>query len=105
MAIIVGPSSDAIHFGMTDVRLFLVAANKSRTSGQPWSDDDYDVHDGTAAAQVVGRIYCARHGAGDQWFWTITTTPSSAANNGYAGTREAAMATLKTRWVMLRDGE
>jgi len=87
---------------MTNVRLFLVSANKSRPSGQPWSDDDYDVRDGAADGPLVGRIYRAGHRAGDQWFWAITTTPSSAANNGYAATREAAMVALKARWTALK---
>jgi len=90
---------------MTPARLYLISANKSRPSGQPWSDDDYDVRDGTAAGPVIGRIYRAGHRAGDQWFWTITTTPSSAANSGYAATREAAMAALKARWMSLWDKE
>lgn len=88
-----------------EARLFLVSANKSRRSGQPWDPDDYDVHDGAAAAKVIGRICRARHRAGDQWFWGITTTPSSGANNGYAATREAAMAALKARWMALMGRE
>jgi hypothetical protein len=28
---------------MTDVRLYLVSASKSRPGGVQWSDDDYDV--------------------------------------------------------------
>jgi len=86
---------------MTAVRLYLISANKSRPSGQPWDVDDYDVRDGAADGPVVGRICRARHRASAQWFWGITTTPCLGANNGYAGTREAAMAALKVRWTPL----
>ena len=82
-----------------------LSANRSRSSGQPWDADDYDVRHSAADGPIVGRIYRARHRAGDQWFWGITTTPSSGANNGYAGTREAGMAALKARWGSLRSPE
>jgi hypothetical protein len=61
---------------MTNIRLFLVSANKRRSSGKAQPADDYDVHDGAAAARVVGRIYRAGHGSDEQWFWSITTAPS-----------------------------
>ncbi len=40
-----------------DVTLFLIAAHKSRPSGQPWSDDDFDVCEGAPDGRVIGRIY------------------------------------------------
>ena len=89
---------------MTNIRLFLVSANRRRPGGKRRSADDYDVHDGAAAARVVGRVCRAGDRLGEQWFWSITSAPSSAANNGYAGTREAAMAALKARWVALSGG-
>ncbi len=40
---------------MSDLRLYLVSAHRSRDSGR-WPDDDYDVRLGAADGQVIGRI-------------------------------------------------
>lgn len=86
---------------MTPARLYLISANKSRPSGQPWSDDDYDVHVGAAVARVIGRIYRAPNRAGDPWFWGLNRFPSSAANSGYAPSLDEAKARFRTRWEVL----
>jgi hypothetical protein len=64
------------------------------------SPDDHDVRDGAADGPVIGRIYLSPARQQDPWFWGITLFPASAADSGFAGTREEAMAKLKVRWVM-----
>jgi hypothetical protein len=85
---------------MTDDRLFLVSANKSRSGGVQWDADDYDVRDGGADGPVIGRIYRSTQSPeATPWFWTIIETPVTTADRDYAETREAAMAALKARWI------
>jgi hypothetical protein len=85
---------------VTDVRLYLIVANKSR-SGGPWSSDDYDVRDGARDRPVIGRIFRSTQAPeATRWFWTIIETPVTAADRDYAETREAAMAAFKARWIM-----
>jgi hypothetical protein len=85
---------------LSDRPLFLVSANKSRLSGQPWPDDDYEVRDGAADGPVIGRIYKQDFSpSGTPWFWGLLILPAMAADRGTAETREAAMAELKARWL------
>lgn len=88
---------------MSEPRLYLVSAKKSRRSGD-WSPDDYDVHDGAAAGAVIGRIYLSTSRQQGPWFWSISLFPASAAETGFAGTREEAIAKLKARCVGRRLG-
>jgi hypothetical protein len=84
---------------MTDGRLFLVSANKSRPGGLQWDADDYDVRAAAADGPVVGRIYRSTQSPeATPWFWTIIETPVTTADRDYAETREAAMAAFKARW-------
>jgi hypothetical protein len=77
--------------------LQLVRASKSRPS-DTWSDDDYDVFDGT---RHMGRIvwsYFVPHER--PWVWSITSRfPQSLADRRAAVSREAAMAEFKASWL------
>jgi hypothetical protein len=74
---------------MTEPRLFLVSANKSRSSAQ-WSDDDYDVRDGTATGRVIGRIYkLSVAPTGKWWWWRLMLFPAMTTDRGTAETRDA----------------
>ena len=77
--------------------LILVHASKSRPSGT-WSDDDYDVQDGSAT--VVGRIFRATATPpGRPWFWMITERALQRPTAlGYAASCEEAMAAFKQAW-------
>jgi hypothetical protein len=82
---------------MTIGGLIFKRASAGRTSGQ-WSDDDYDV---LADGNVVGRILKSRVAPRESpWFWTLVygyhrdRTPT----DGYAATREDAMAAFKKSW-------
>jgi len=71
-------------------------AKFSRPSGQ-WQDEDYDV---LADGKVVGRIYedaSASTPPDMRWFWSITAIVPAVPNltNGYAATREEAMAKFR----------
>jgi len=77
--------------------LFLKRAALSRPSGE-WNDDDFDV---LANGEVVGRIFKANAApVGASWMWTLAfghhedRTPTQ----GYAATREAAMAGFARSW-------
>jgi hypothetical protein len=86
-----------------DVRLYLVSANKSRPSGQPWSDDDFDVREGAADGLVVGRIYKQGHSpSGRSWFWSLLLFPARPDDSGTKETRKAAMVALKAQWLKRR---
>jgi hypothetical protein len=81
------------------VQLVLKRTKFSRPSGQ-WQDEDYDV---LADGQVVGCILesGSRFGSPElQWRWSIITivpgTPG--VTNGYAATREEAMAKFRAAW-------
>jgi hypothetical protein len=85
---------------MSKRQLFLISANQSRLSGQPWPHNDYDVRDGAADGPVIGRIYKQDFSpSGTPWFWGLLMYPAMAADRGMAETREAAMAELKARWL------
>jgi hypothetical protein len=77
--------------------LILKRASVPRPSGQ-WSDADFDV---LADDKLVGRIMkSAVPPPGLPWFWTLVygyhrdRTPT----DGYAATREDAMAAFKKSW-------
>jgi hypothetical protein len=78
-------------------QLILKHASNSRPSGK-WSEDDYDV---LADGAVVGRILKS-HAApvGSPWFWTLAYGYHRDRRpiDGYAATREAAMAAFKKSW-------
>jgi hypothetical protein len=85
---------------MTEARLYLVPANKSRPPGVQWSADDYDVRDGAPDGYVIGRIYKHSHApTGKWWFWALNLFPAVAADSDSADTREAAMPALKAQWL------
>jgi hypothetical protein len=86
---------------MSECQLFLISANKSRLSGQPSPDDDYDVRYGSKQGPVIGRIYKKTFSPSDRlWFWTVNCfVPAQAADTGDAATREDAIAELKARWI------
>jgi hypothetical protein len=78
------------------LQLILKRASLSRPSGE-WNDDDFDV----LAGVVVGRIFhAAASPVGSPWMWTLAfghhedRTPTQ----GYAATREAAMAAFAKSW-------
>src|SRR5262249_265693 len=64
-----------------------------------WQDEDYDV---LADRKVVGRIYedaSASTPPGMRWFWSIMIVPAvSNLTNGYAATRDEAMAEFRAGW-------
>lgn len=73
------------------------------STGEPWREDDYEVHDGEGC---VGRIVltAASFTAGrDQpWFWSITCKiPNEPTDRGNAASREEVMATFKVRWMVV----
>jgi hypothetical protein len=85
-------------------KLYLISANKSRPSGQPWSDDDYDVREGSPDGRLVGRIYrLSVAPTGKWWFWAVQIFPAVGADSGTAETREAAMTELKAQWLQRRE--
>ena len=77
--------------------LVLKRASASRSSGE-WSDDDYDV---LAEGDVVGRIFKV-HAApvGTPWMWTLAfgQHEERTPTQGYAVTREEAMAAFAKSW-------
>ena len=88
-----------------DCKLFLIGANKSRPSGE-WTDDDYDVREGSPDGPVVGRIYkLSVAPTGNWWFWAVQLFPAVAADSGTGETREAAMAAFKAQWMQRRGWE
>ncbi len=80
-----------------DVRLYLISAKKSRTTGH-WPDDDYDVRLGAPDGPDIGRIYGGDVVQNGSWFWSINLGPIAEhwpADRGHAPTREEAMAAFK----------
>ena len=78
-------------------QLILKRASASRPSGD-WNDDDYDV---LADGAVVGRILKVHAApAGSPWMWTLAFGhhEDRAPTDGYAATREAAMAAFAKSW-------
>jgi hypothetical protein len=75
---------------MPEGQLFLVTANKGRSSDE-WSDDDYDVREGTPDGPMIGPT-------GNGWFWAVQAV---GAESGTAETRESAMAEFKAQWTRL----
>ena len=91
--------------GMPESQLFLVSANKSQPSSQ-WSDDDYDVREGSPDGPVIGRIYkLSVAPTGNWWFWAVQLFPAVGADSGTAETREAVMAEFKAQWMQRRGWE
>jgi hypothetical protein len=83
--------------------LTLKRTYKSPEAG-PWSTDEYDVFDD---GRCVGRIILSQRAPdGEPWFWIVTApeVTVSNANQGYAASREQAMADLKARFKSLADG-
>ena len=76
--------------------LILKRGSASRPSGQ-WSDDDYDVLEGSV---VVGRIFTVPVAPPDRpWMWASGHNGQiRRAAHGYEPTREAAMAAFKKSW-------
>ena len=77
--------------------LVLKRASASRTSGK-WSEDDFDV---LADGAVVGRIFKANAApVGTPWMWTLALGhhEDRTPTQGYAATREAAMAAFVKSW-------
>ena len=64
-----------------------------------WADDDYDVYDGE---RIVGRIFRAEagHPAETPWMWTIVfhERRPTGPHQGFAVSREEAMAAFKASW-------
>ncbi len=59
-----------------DVRLYLISAKKSRTTGH-WPDDDYDVRLGAPDGPDIGRIYGGDVAQNGSWFWGINLVGAS----------------------------
>ena len=77
--------------------LILKRASASRPSGE-WNDDDFDV---LADGAVVGRILKVHAApAGSPWMWTLAFGhhEDRTSTDGYAATREAAMAAFAKSW-------
>src|SRR4051812_15642248 len=76
--------------------LTLKGAPASRPSGD-WSDDDFDV---LANGEIVGRIFKADVSIARPWMWTldIGQHEHGSPTQGYAATREAAIAALAKSW-------
>lgn len=77
--------------------LIVKRASASRPSGE-WNDDDYDV---LADGVVVGRIFKANASpVGTPWMWTLAFRhhEDGTPTQGYAATREAAMAAFAKSW-------
>lgn len=73
------------------------------STGEPWRDDDYDVHD---AEGCVGRIVLTAAsftaGRDKPWFWSITCkVPNEPADRGNAANLEEAKQAFKARWVVV----
>ena len=64
-----------------------------------WVDDDYNVYDGE---RIVGRIFRAEagHPAETPWMWTILfhERRPPGPHQGFAVSREEAMAAFKASW-------
>jgi hypothetical protein len=89
------------HSEVTDLKLVLVSARKSRGRDH-WAKDDYDVRLGDKSGPVVGRVMRDPQAPEAQpWFWTITAReqPPSVYNHGYATSREQAMRYFKARYI------
>lgn len=77
--------------------LIVKRASASRPSGE-WNDDDYDL---LADGVVVGRIFKANASpVGTPWMWTLAFRhhEDGTPTQGYAATREAAMAAFAKSW-------
>jgi hypothetical protein len=80
-----------------DMTLIIKRASASRLSGE-WNDDDFDV---LADGAVVGRIFKANAAPiGSPWLWTLAfgQHEDRLPTNGYAESREAAMAAFAKSW-------
>lgn len=77
----------------TDPRLYLISADASRPSGQPWTEDDYDVCDGWSG----GRPHLQAVAQADVELVVLGAEPipALAADSVTAETREAAVAAFK----------
>jgi hypothetical protein len=90
---------------MPEHQLFRIRANKSRIGNLEWSDDDYDVREGSPDGPVIGRIYkLSVAPTGNWWFWAVQLFPAVGAHSGTAETREAAMAEFKAQWTRRLGG-
>jgi hypothetical protein len=68
------------------------------SASRPWKDDHYDV---LAGGVVVGRIFKANAApVGEPWMWTLAfgQREDRTPTQGYAATREAAMAAFAKSW-------
>jgi hypothetical protein len=85
---------DNTHISRSSPHVVLRRASNS----PPWSEDDYDV---LADGARVGRLTYA-HAApqGSHWFWTLCYgyREDRAPTQGYAATREQAMAAFSKSW-------
>ncbi len=73
------------------------------STGEPWTDNDYEVHDDDG---IVGRIMLTSAsftGGQDQpWFWSITCKlPNEPADRGNAASLEEAKQAFKARWLVV----
>jgi len=85
------------NWGMSSRPLILKRASSSRPSGQ-WDNDDYEL---LAGGEVVGRIFRPNSAPeATPWFWSVGYghRRELEAMNGYAETREAAMAAFAKSW-------
>ncbi len=83
-----------------DVRLYLISAKKSRTTGH-WPDDDYEVRLGAPDGPDIGRNLWRRRRTERVMVLGHKPRPDSGALAGGSrpSTREEAMAAFKTRWI------
>ena len=78
-------------------QLVFNGVSASRVSGE-WNDDDFDV---LSDGAVVGRIFLSNASpVGTWWMWTLRLRhhEDRTPTQGYAATREAAMAAFAKSW-------
>ena len=85
------------NWGMSSRPLILTRASSSRPSGQ----GDNDGYELLAGGEVVGKIFRPNNAPeATPWFWSVGDghRREFETTNGYAETREAAMAAFAKSW-------